>query len=379
MLLRAHLIGTAADAVTALLRAHGPAASALPARSICGTSSSCSDASLHGGPAAPGDQGPWVTHLASRAVICMEGKELLQFLQGMVTNDMRPLAAPGAGPVYAALVTPKGKLLHDMFHGGAAGGPGRLWLDVDTAGAEAVLRWLSRYKLRRPIAIEAAGVELAVWARYGGGGKDASAAAAAAAAGGSGWRADPRLPGQLGERGVFAAGGGSGGPAGGGGWRVAGEASHRALRYGLGVAEGAAEMTPERFTPLEFNLDALAGVSYSKGCYIGQERNSYTHFRGIIRRRLMPVTLERPGLAPGTEVVAAGGGSAGMLLASEGHLGLAHLKLGPALAAAAAAGCGGGAALHAAGDAAAGVRPVRPAWWPREWGHEEEAPAAPKA
>lgn len=45
--------------------------------------------------------------------------------------------------------------------------------------------------------------------------------------------------------------------------------------------------------PLECNLDALAGISYSKGCYIGQERNSYTHYRGIIRRRMMPVLLPR--------------------------------------------------------------------------------------
>ena len=44
--------------------------------------------------------------------------------------------------------------------------------------------------------------------------------------------------------------------------------------------------------PLECNLDALSGISYSKGCYIGQERNSYTHYRGIIRRRLMPVRLQ---------------------------------------------------------------------------------------
>lgn len=83
------------------------------------------------------------------------------------------------------------------------------------------------------------------------------------------------------------------------------------------------------------------------------------------------------GLQPGSDVVQAGGGSAGVLLATEGTLGLAHLKLGPALAAAAA---GGEGALHLAGDAGAWVRPVRPQWWPPEWGHEEAgAGAAPKA
>ena len=145
----------------------------------------------------------------------------------MVTNDVRPLAAPGAGPVYAALVTPKGKLLHDLFifkgpdpgappggataaaaaavgaaagaaaGGAAAGAPAeRLLLDVDAAAAAAVLQLLSKYKLRRAITIEDAAGELRVWARQAAGG----------GGGGGGWHADPRLPGQLGERGVFPAG-----------------------------------------------------------------------------------------------------------------------------------------------------------------------------
>lgn len=80
------------------------------------------------------------------------------------------------------------------------------------------------------------------------------------------------------------------------------------------------------------------------------------------------------GAQPGTEIVQAGGGAAGVLLAAEGTLGLAHLKLAPALAAAA----GGGAPLHFAGDAGGRVAPARPAWWPAEWGHEEEAAGSGK-
>jgi len=51
-------------------------------------------------------------------------------------------------------------------------------------------------------------------------------------------------------------------------------------------------LCPGEVAPLECNLDALNGISYTKGCYIGQERNSYTHYRGIIRRRMMPVRLK---------------------------------------------------------------------------------------
>jgi hypothetical protein len=98
-----------------------------------------------------------------------------------------------------------------------------------------------------------------------------------------------------------------------------------------------------------------------------------------------PSHVNRPapnqtGLQPGIAVQEAGGSSAGVLLAAEGMLGLAYLKLAPALAAAQGSGGGsrgggssGGVQLHLAGDAGAWVRPVRPGWWPVEWGHEEAA------
>jgi hypothetical protein len=199
----------------------------------------------------------------------------------MVTNDVRLLAAPGAGPVYAALVSPKGKLLHDLFvwrgdsgdagDAGDAGGAGaagstapggrqqgaagaagsagaapagaaaqQLLLEVDAAGAPAVLSWLARYKLRRPIRLEDAGGELQVWARWPGGGGGGGGGDGASSSGGGGdsggWAPDPRLPDrQLGERGVFVAAAAPGGSGGG-------EAAHRLLRYSLGVPEGDGEM-----------------------------------------------------------------------------------------------------------------------------------------
>lgn len=69
------------------------------------------------------------------------------------------------------------------------------------------------------------------------------------------------------------------------------EREFRRLRYALGVGEGEVEIPTGTAIPLEHNLDALNGVSYSKGCYVGQERVSFTHFRGVIRKRLMPVAL----------------------------------------------------------------------------------------
>jgi len=201
----------------------------------------------------------------------------------MVTNDMRPLATPGAGPVYAALVNPKGKLLHDIFvfrasgdapdqpsSSSAAGAsnaapsttttsssstsssaapsspPQRLLLDVDAAGAQAVLQYLARYRLRRPIVLADASADFSVWARYSGssgsGSGSGSGSSSSSGSGSAGWWSDPRLVNdQLGERGVFAH---SGLPSTSG-WeesRLVDEALHRVLRYQHGVAEGDAEM-----------------------------------------------------------------------------------------------------------------------------------------
>ncbi len=214
-----------------------------------------------------------------------------------MTNDVRPLATPGAAPVYAALVTPKGKLLHDIFilrgddsspaaaagqqsaagAAGAEGGepqpPNRLLLDVDAAGAQGVLQWLARYKLRRPIKLEDASSDLSVWARYGGSGSSSSGSSSGGAqpAAAAGWFVDPRLPnGELGERGVLTASAVAAAAAGGGdsSWRSAPEAQHKLLRYRLGVAEGDAEMpSGERLRSVSAAWHAFCwlGRSFSRG------------------------------------------------------------------------------------------------------------------
>eukprot|EP00879_Flechtneria_rotunda_P010659 GHRR01011139.1.p2 GENE.GHRR01011139.1~~GHRR01011139.1.p2 ORF type:complete len:184 (+),score=51.91 GHRR01011139.1:51-554(+) len=159
---------------------------------------------------------------------------------------------------------------------------------------------------------------------------------------------------------------------------VVGEDLFRRYRYQLGAAEGDVEIPTGVVAPLECNLDALNGISYTKGCYIGQERNSFTHYRGIVRRRMMPVTL--PGLEPSERlpcpvpIVAADGatksqGGVGMLTKHVGDAGIAYVRLAPALAAAE----GEGAPLHLQleGNRMQAVVPHRPDWWPNEWGREE--------
>ncbi|KAG2449413.1 hypothetical protein HYH02_005562 [Chlamydomonas schloesseri] len=193
----------------------------------------------------------------------------------MVTNDVRPLekAGPADAPVYATVLTPKGKFLHDMFISRHPDLPGALLLEVDASGAAAAVQLLNKYKLRRPVSFRDVSSEYRVMAAWG--------AAAGAGGGvppaGPWWRPDPRLP-QLGYRALVPAADAAEVAA------TAGEEAYRAWRYSLGVAEGESEIPAGQAAPLDFNVDVLHGVSYTKGCYVGQERNSFTHYRGVIRK-----------------------------------------------------------------------------------------------
>ena len=103
------------------------------------------------------------------------------------------------------------------------------------------------------------------------------------------WTRDPRLP-ELGDRMIFPAGYTPPG-------KIVTPDAFRNFRLRLGVAEGCLEIPTGEALPLEYNLDALNGISYTKGCYVGQELTARTHFRGVIRKRLMPVSFFAPASA----------------------------------------------------------------------------------
>ena len=195
------------------------------------------------------------TTLTDRAVIRLSGDDARGFLQGLVTNDVA-----GALPVWAALLTPQGKALFD-FLVWADGDD--LLLDVEASQAEALVRRLTLYRLRRPIRI-AIDTGLAVhWSRDGTEGV-----------------ADPRLP-ALGQRWIAR----PSPPVDG--WQ--------AHRLSLGVTEGISELGNGETLWLECNARELNGVSFTKGCYIGQENTARMHHRAKVNRRLVVAPLAEPG------------------------------------------------------------------------------------
>jgi tRNA-modifying protein YgfZ len=121
------------------------------------------------------------------------------------------------------------------------------------------------------------------------------------------------------------------------------------LRLSLGVPDGSRDLVPEKSILLEAGFDELNGVDWHKGCYVGQELTARTKYRGLVRRRLMPVTIDGPTPTPGT-IVTADGREVGEMRSGVGGLGLALLRTEAARP---------GARLSA-GDAV--VIPLRPDW-----------------
>jgi folate-binding protein YgfZ len=193
------------------------------------------------------------TTLTDRAIVRLSGEDVREFIQDLVTNDVT-----GELPVWAGLLTPQGKCLFDFL---VWDDGDDLLLDCDAEAAEDLIKRLSIYRLRRPIRIEL----------------DPSVAVHWSTAGDEGVP-DPRLR-QLGRRWLAPADGAASG------WL-----EHR-LR--LGVTEGRAELGDILW--LECNAIELNGVSFSKGCFVGQENTARMNWRQKVNRRLVVVETDAAG------------------------------------------------------------------------------------
>jgi folate-binding protein YgfZ len=194
------------------------------------------------------------TTLSDRAVLRIAGEDVRGFLQGLVTADTKsPL------PAWSALLGPQGKALFDFI----------LWnngddilVDCEADQADALSRRLSLYKLRRAIAITRDETLAVHWSREPGRGVP-----------------DPRLPAL--------------------GWRWLAAPSEPATgwleqRLSLGVTEGIGELGQDKTLWLECNARELHGVSFTKGCYVGQENTARMHHRSKVNRRLVVAPLAEP-------------------------------------------------------------------------------------
>lgn len=197
------------------------------------------------------------TTLIDRALIRVSGEDVRGFLQGLITNDVSLLAK--GRPLWAGLLTAQGKALFDFI----------LWsdgedvlIDCEREAAADLAKRLTLYRLRRPITIDREEGLCVHWSPDGSG------------------VPDPRLA-ELGHR-----------------WLApASEAAEGWLRHrlSLGVTEGRAELGSDKTLWLECNAAELNGVSFTKGCYVGQENTARMNYRSKVNRRLVVVPTDQPG------------------------------------------------------------------------------------
>jgi len=237
-----------------------------------------------------------ISLLPTRGVIELAGLDRVAFLQGLVSNDVAE-AAPGRA-VWAALLTPQGKWLADffIFHR-----PDALLLECERAQAPMIAEKLMKFRLRSKIGLRDASNGFAVIAGWG----DAPMPEGAAP--------DPRLP-EAGWRAVTQCG-----------EYPDASAEYDTHRLALGLPD-AADMRAEQTVLLEAGFDELHGISWDKGCYMGQELTARTRYRGLVKRRLVPVRVEGALPPAGTPVTRAGVELGEMRTGRDGR-GIALLRL----------------------------------------------------
>jgi folate-binding protein YgfZ len=248
-----------------------------------------------------------IARLAGRGVVAVTGEDRVGFLQGLVSNDVAAVA-PGRA-VWAALLSPQGKYLADFF---VFAGPEGFLLDCEAGQVPLVVQRLGRFRLRAQVAVGDVSGDWAVYAAW----PDLPALPEGVVA-----AADPRLA-AAGFRVLSGVGLATNA-------EVADWDRHR---LGLGLPDGSRDLEADKTVLLEAGFDELNGVSWSKGCYMGQELTARTRYRGLIKRRLVPVEFAGARAAAGTPVFAEGR-EVGVLRDGQGAVALASLRV-DALAAA---------------------------------------------
>ncbi|WP_037080877.1 YgfZ/GcvT domain-containing protein [Neorhizobium vignae] len=234
--------------------------------------------------------------LPSRSLIRLTGKDAQDFLQGLVTTDIDSLPEGEARP--GALLTPQGKILFDFLVWRDGDG---FVIETETAQREALMRRLTMYKLRAAVDI-AAGPEDGVTVFWG---DDSDKSAVKDAAFAKSGITLTRAPGKLSDQ-----------P----------EAAYHALRIDAGISMSGHDYALQDAFPHDVLLDQTDGLSFRKGCYVGQEVVSRMQHRGTARRRVAIVSGEAALPASGTEITA-GGKPVGTLGSVSGNKGLAIVRI----------------------------------------------------
>lgn len=328
------------------------------------------------------DSGKTLERLSDRSLLRVRGNEASTFLQGLITNDMSHLDE-GAPNIYTLFLNIRGRVMCDAVVYKSEESD-LYYVECDSQVVDSLQRHLKMYRVRRRIDIEHVGDKISVWSMFGSAGRPDDGAAASETGKLEGMifpcgtlnskaskfvdsvmiYEDPRLP-DLGLR-ILAE------------TQIGGDEiikhldadvspsespgdDYRAYRYKLGVGEGMHDLPPGKALPLEINCDYLHGVSFHKGCYIGQELTARTYHTGIVRKRLMPLlfdTVVDKQFAYDEKILNESGNAVGKFRGCVAKYGLGLMRINESLSA---------RQLSVSGI---NVRVAKPAWWPRS--HREK-------
>lgn len=229
--------------------------------------------------------------LEGRSLLKVKGEEASTFLQGLITNDMRHLETE-AKCIFAVFLNTKGRVLYDTIIYKAEE-PHSFVIECDQNVIDSLQKHLKLYRVRKKIDIVQISDELNVWALFRSNENTSKEKKPNVQCKELKQFTDPRIA-SLGTRiltneNLLST-------------EVLkyfdepivnqSEGSYRYHRYKLGVAEGTKDLPPGGCFPLEINCDYLHGVSFHKGCYIGQELTARVHHTGVVRKRIMPLKFE---------------------------------------------------------------------------------------
>lgn len=299
----------------------------------------------------------FLEHLTSRSLIRVDGAESLTFLQGLITNDMTHLSRHARG-IYAMFLNKPGRILFDSIIYKTPSKENIFLVECDRTMADKLVKHLRMFRVRKKINIDLVDGEHKVWSAFQRDSVEIPFVLKTGANDNVIVCLDPRLK-LLGLRLItphsFCS-------------EEVGQSldgieivpnsglDYRMKRYELGICEGVDEMLPEKSFALESNCDYMHGVSFHKGCYLGQEFTARTHHTGVVRKRIMPVRLETGNvdMAGDLHVKNEADKSMGLLRGLQGDKGIGLIRVDDALAS---------KQLMVQGVI---CRVERPFWWPKE-------------
>lgn len=265
-----------------------------------------------------------VEQLAERSLIRLQGEDVKPFLQGLITNDINHLNK-GHPAIYTLFLNKQGRILYDAIVYSKF--ENTLFLECNKDSSNELRRHLRMYRLRKKIDIDCLQSEFSPWVVFN---SNIDSDIKLSDCDDFLYYKDPRLK-NLGFRVILP---------------KTSEAvdlkkliqtqnidettpnfDYKLHRIGLGVGEGVTDHIPGKSFPLESNADFLHGVSFQKGCYLGQELTARTYHTGVIRKRLLPLSFSNPPQDDETKVVNVAGTAVGVLRSKAGRKALGLMRI----------------------------------------------------